>query len=66
MSYKVFLLEKETGCQVFADSNGLKLMESLNMLDRYWTEQNNANNDGKSGKSGTSKTGNNKGKGLLK
>ena len=33
------------------------------MLDRYWTEQNNANNDGKSG---TSKTGNNKGKGLLK
>lgn len=39
MSYKLFLLEREVGYQITAETNGLILMQRLRMLDRYWLEE---------------------------
>ena len=61
MSYKVFLLEHELGYQITAETNGLALMERLNMMDRYWEDKKVKSEDNDAGK-GTSK----KGKGLMK
>jgi len=61
MSFKIFLLEHELGYQITADTNGLALVERLNMLDRYWKEKNKAHKEASSKKPGKSK-----GKGLIK
>jgi len=48
MSYKIFLLEKELGYQITANTNGLALMQRLRMLDRYWKDKEKANADAES------------------
>lgn len=51
MSYKIFLLEKELGYKIDANTNGLLLMQRLRMLDRYWLDKKEAQDkaDSKSG-----------------
>ena len=49
MAYKIFLLEKELGYQITADTNGLLLMQRLRMLDRYWKDKEKAYADAESG-----------------
>ncbi len=43
-SYKVFLLERETGWRITEDFPGLVLVEKLNMLDRYWADRADSHN----------------------
>jgi len=42
MAYKIFLLERELGYPITADTNGLILMQRLRMLDRFWLDEQNA------------------------
>ena len=45
MSYKIFLLERELGYPITAETNGLILMQRLRMLDRFWLDEQNASKE---------------------
>jgi len=48
MSYNIFLLEKELGYQINANTNGLILMQRLRMLARYRLDEKKAYEDAQS------------------
>jgi len=45
MAYKIFLLERELGYPITADTNGLILMQRLRMLDRFWLDEQKASKE---------------------